>query len=142
MLSKSILVSEYPSLEVATYFIDNSFVTLIKTITPNQAHWPKLSVWTGENDGIVNPLNATMLAEQWALLLKATAKPKIDNKLGYSITRWNNMGTDVQVELIEVKDRDHGIMVNPNVEHGGEVSDYVLAAPLSTAKYVVEFWGL
>lgn len=118
------------------------FVTLIKTITPNQAHWPKLSVWTGENDGIVNPLNATMLAEQWALLLKATAKPKIDNKLGYSITRWNNMGTDVQVELIEVKDRDHGIMVNPNVEHGGEVSDYVLAAPLSTAKYVVEFWGL
>jgi hypothetical protein len=44
--------------------------------------------------------------------------------------------------LIEVASLGHGIMVNPLVENGGEISDYVLASPLSTVKHVVDFWQL
>lgn len=117
-------------------------VTLIEKITPNQTYWPKLSVWTGENDSIVNPSNATTLAQQWAQLSKVAAEPKMDKKIGYNITRWSNAHEEIQVELIEVKGRDHGLMVNPKVEHGGEVSDYVLAAPLSTALHVIKLWQL
>ncbi|MCI2282407.1 PHB depolymerase family esterase [Colwellia sp. MSW7] len=120
----------------------NELVNLIEKISPKQAIWPKLSVWTGANDSIVNPLNATMLAQQWAKLSNITANPIIDKQLGYQITRWNNTETNVQVELVEVDERGHGIMVNPNVAHGGEAADYVLAAPLSTAKHVVELWDL
>ena len=42
----------------------------------------------------------------------------------------------------EVADRTHGIMVNPNVENGGKESDYLLSSPVSTAKHVIDFWGL
>jgi len=33
-------------------------------------------------------------------------------------------------------------MVNPNEKNGGEVADYLLAAPISTVKYVISFWDL
>jgi len=120
----------------------DELVTLIKKINPKQTVWPKLSVWTGANDSIVNPLNSSMYAQQWAQLSKLEAKPIVENKSGYTITRWQNSVKEVQVELIEVMMRDHGIMVNPKVENGGEVSDYLLASPMSTAKNVIEFWQL
>jgi len=117
-------------------------VTLVKKLNPQQKTWPKLSVWTGENDSIVNPLNASMLAQQWANLSGLESKPYIDKKSGYSITRWQNSTKEAQVELIEVSELGHGIMVNPQVESGGEVSDYLLASPISTVKQVINFWQL
>ncbi len=120
----------------------DEFVTQIQKINPKQTVWPKLSVWTGVNDNIVNPLNSSMLAQQWAQLSIDKTKAAVDKQSGYTITRWQNADKEVQVELVEVMKRDHGIMVNPKVENGGEVSDYLLAAPLSTAKHVVDFWQL
>lgn len=115
---------------------------LAQKLNPEQIIWPKLSVWTGTSDNIVNPLNSLMLAQQWAKLSKLTAKPSVDKKLGYTVTRWQNTKKEISVELIEVAERGHGIMVNPTVENGGEVSDYLLASPVSTAKQVIDFWQL
>jgi len=120
----------------------DEFVTLIQKINPKQTTWPKLSVWTGANDKIVNPLNSSMLADQWAQLSGLDIKPTVNKKSGYSIISWSNTDNDLQVELVEVMKRGHGIMVNPKVKNGGEVSDYLLASPLSTAKHVIEFWQL
>ena len=120
----------------------DEFVTLIQKINTKQTVWPRLSVWTGVNDSIVNPLNSSMFAQQWAQLSRLVAKPIVDKKPGYTITRWQNTAKEAQVELVEIMERDHGIMVNPKIENGGEVSDYLLASPLSTAKHVVEFWQL
>jgi poly(3-hydroxybutyrate) depolymerase len=83
-----------------------------------------------------------MLAEQWAQLSKVTTKPTISKQSGYIITRWQKDDEKVQVELVEVLKRDHGIMVNPQVKNGGEAADYLLESPLSTAKHVIDFWQL
>ncbi|MBL4900302.1 MAG: PHB depolymerase family esterase [Colwellia sp.] len=120
----------------------DELVTLVKKLNPHQKAWPKLSVWTGANDSIVNPLNSSMLAQQWANLSALEKKPIINKKSGYTITRWQNSAKEVQVELVEVSDLGHGIMVNPQVENGGEVSDYLLAAPVSTVKHIIDFWQL
>ena len=120
----------------------DELVTQARNLNPKQLTWPKLSVWTGKNDSIVNPLNSLSLAHQWAQLSALTAKPKIEKKSGYTITRWQNAVDEVQIELVEVEKRDHGIMVNPETENGGEVADYLLASPVSTAKQVINFWQL
>lgn len=120
----------------------NELVTLINKIQPAQKDWPKLSVWTGANDSIVNPLNASMLAQHWSQLSKLTTPPIINKHKGYTISQWQNNERKVQIELVEVLNRDHGIMVNPELENGGEASDYLLTSPISTAKHVVKFWGL
>ena len=103
--------------------------------------WPKISVWTGVEDGIVNPLNSTMLAEQWVQLSGIESPPKRSENLGYKVTQWQH-DNDVSVELVEVLERGHGIMVNPKEKNGGEVADYVLSSPVSTAKHVIGFWNL
>ena len=118
----------------------DELMALVKKLNPKQTIWPKLSVWTGTTDGIVNPLNSSMLAQQWASLSGLVHKPIIHKKPGYTITHWHNSAKETQVELIEVDDRGHGIMVNPTVENGGKESDYVLASPISTVKHVIDFW--
>ena len=120
----------------------NELVSLVDKIQPAQEIWPKLSVWTGANDSIVNPLNASMLAQHWSQLSNLASPPIINKNDGYIISHWQNNKSNVQVELVEVLNRDHGIMVNPELENGGEASDYLLSSPISTAKHVVEFWGL
>ncbi|WP_114327742.1 extracellular catalytic domain type 1 short-chain-length polyhydroxyalkanoate depolymerase [Candidatus Colwellia aromaticivorans] len=120
----------------------DELATLVKNINPQQTNWPKLSVWTGENDSIVNPLNSSVFAQQWANLSTLENKPIINKKSGYTITRWQNSAKEARVELIEVSNLGHGIMVNPQVENGGEVSDYLLASPVSTVKHVIDFWQL
>jgi len=120
----------------------NELVALVNNINPTQTIWPKLSVWTGENDSIVNPLNSAMLAQQWASLSALERKPVISKKSGYTITRWYDSAKQAQVELIAVSDLGHGIMVNPQVKNGGVASDYVLASPISTVKHVINFWQL
>lgn len=117
-------------------------ITHVKNLNPTQKIWPKLSVWTGVNDNIVNPLNSSMLAQQWANLSALKSKPIINQKSGYTITRWKNSAQEIGVELVEVNDLGHGIMVNPNIENGGKESDYLLASPVSTVKHVIDFWQL
>lgn len=120
----------------------DELVALVRRLNPQQVTWPKLSVWTGENDSIVNPLNSSMLAQQWANLSALESKPIIKTMSGYTVTRWQNSAKEMRVELVEVSNLGHGIMVNPQVENGGEVSDYLLASPVSTVKHVINFWQL
>jgi poly(hydroxyalkanoate) depolymerase family esterase len=120
----------------------DELVKQVKKINGHQITWPKLSVWTGAIDSIVNPLNSSVLAQQWANLSALESKPIINKKSGYTVTGWQNSAKAVQVELVEVSGLGHGIMVNPQVENGGEESDYLLASPVSTVKHVVDFWQL
>ncbi len=105
-------------------------------------NWPRLSVWTGENDGIVHPSNATLLAQQWTQLMNIKTAAKHEKLAGYQISQWQNDLQQPQVELVQVANLGHGIMVNPSEKNGGEISDYLLAAPISTVKHVVKFWKL
>jgi len=120
----------------------DELVSLTKKLTTEQKVWPRLSVWTGAVDDIVNPLNSSSLAKQWASLWQISAEPIVINKTGYRVTQWQDEQKKVQVELVEIVKVGHGIMVNPNEENGGEVSDYLLASPVSTMKHVIEFWQL
>ncbi len=115
---------------------------LVNKSNPQQKNWPKLSVWTGEKDVIVNPSNANTLAEQWATLAEITAKPKVENEAGFTISTWKNKENKVHVELVVVANLGHGIMVNPNEVNGGVTADYMLESPISTVKHVIDFWQL
>jgi poly(hydroxyalkanoate) depolymerase family esterase len=115
---------------------------LVEKLNPNQKVWPKLSIWTGDNDAIVNPLNAITLADHWATLLGVTLIPQIKTKAGYTRKSWGDKQEKVQVELMTIANVGHGIMVNPKEVNGGEAANYLLESPISTAKHIVVFWHL
>jgi len=111
-------------------------------LNPKQKTWPQLLVWTGESDNVVNPINSSLLAQQWTKLIKTKLKIEQNECTSYQSTQWKDNLNQTQVELVQVAHLGHGIMVNPNEKNGGEVADYLLAAPISTVKYVISFWDL
>ncbi len=106
--------------------------------------WPKLSVWTGSNDQVVNPKNAQVLAEHWAQLSlhNGSKKAEVKQQPNYQISQWKNAQNQVQVELIELENIGHGIAINSQQENGGSAADFLLAAPLSAAIHIIDFWKI
>lgn len=104
--------------------------------------WPTLSIWTGDNDNVVNPINSSVLAKQWQALFGIDLTIKIMDKKSYRHTQWQNANKGTVVELIEVKNIGHGMMVAPKEENGGEVAPFLLATKISSAKQIVSFWKL
>ncbi|GGQ08059.1 extracellular catalytic domain type 1 short-chain-length polyhydroxyalkanoate depolymerase [Shewanella litoralis] len=113
-----------------------------KAIHPKQTRWPSLSIWTGDNDNVVSANNAKMLASQWQVLTQSNAKPTVTNESGYSISRWKDHQNNTSIELVMINNFGHGIAVNPDIKHGGEQSDFLLKAPISSVNEVIKFWGL
>lgn len=115
---------------------------LVTALNPQQSIWPKLSVWTGQQDAIVNPMNSMIFAQHWVNLTGIADTPNIEQSAEYTITTWKSNQEEPAVELVVVANLGHGIMVNPTEENGGEVADYLLSSSISTAKHIIDFWQL
>ncbi|GGB52357.1 LpqC, poly [Shewanella inventionis] len=113
-----------------------------KAIHPKQTRWPSLSIWTGDSDNVVSANNAKMLASQWQVLTQSNAKPTVTNGSGYSVSRWKDNQNNTVIELVTINSFGHGIAVNPDIKHGGEQSDFLLKAPISSINEVIKFWGI
>lgn len=102
---------------------------------------PRLSVWAGEKDRVVNPDNAHALAQHWAEL-NDLGSPKVVSKTGYEVSRWSDSGQNVQLELVEIENMEHGFPVNSATQYGGVESKYLPESPLSASVHLIDFWGL
>ncbi|WP_286263724.1 extracellular catalytic domain type 1 short-chain-length polyhydroxyalkanoate depolymerase [Thalassotalea atypica] len=121
--------------------LSNELTEQVRALNNYQGPWPSMSVWTGSQDKVVNPKNSQSLAEHWAQLIGLPANKKMELNQGYRVTRWGSTD-DSKVELLEIDNMTHGMAVNPAIEHGGSVAPFLLKSPLSTAKSLINFWGL
>jgi len=102
---------------------------------------PRLSIWTGEKDKVVNPANARALAQHW-VQLNGLGSPETVSKAGYKVSRWPDSGQNVQLELIEIENMGHGFPINLATQHGGVESEYLTESPLSASVHLIDFWGI
>ena len=108
--------------------------------------WPKLTIWFGNQDKIVNPVNSQLLAQQWLSLTGAhpTTIASDTNPVsnGVSVRQWRSDNKGVQLQLVEIDQIGHGMPVAPGEEGGGESGPYLLKSPLSAAIAITKFWLL
>jgi poly(hydroxyalkanoate) depolymerase family esterase len=108
----------------------------------NQVSWPTLSVWVGDNDKVVNPINSTILAKQGiGLFNKPLTVVKTQTK-SFSHTLWKDNNQNGVVELFEMNDLGHGMMISTKEQDGGIIAPYLLDSELSSAKEIIKFWNL
>jgi poly(hydroxyalkanoate) depolymerase family esterase len=108
----------------------------------NKVSWPTLSVWVGDNDKVVNPINSTILAKQWiGLFNKPLTVVKTQTK-SFSHTLWKDNNQNGVVELFEMNDLGHGMMISTKEQDGGIIAPYLLDSELSSAKEIIKFWNL
>ncbi|NMP31812.1 PHB depolymerase family esterase [Thalassotalea sp. M1531] len=103
---------------------------------------PRLTIWTGANDNIVNPKNSSALAKQWQHLTQITAQPEVTAKNGVTKQQWFGKDKQRALELVTIANVGHGIMVNPDINHGGVEGDYLLKSPIATMPEIIQFFGL
>lgn len=115
---------------------------LVHQINSSTNHWPKLSIWTGSQDTVVNPKNSQQLAIHWAELTQSSKQPIISKHPGYKVSQWQGQNKQVNVELIEIENMGHGIAVAPQKIDGGSEAPFVINTPISTVLYLLEAWEL
>ena len=114
----------------------------IKGLTSNRKIFPPLSVWTGDADNVVNPLNAKRLANSWGMITSPNVTAVKSIQQGYQRTQWLDEQGKIQVELVEIANLGHGIPVKSSEKNGGQQGPFLLEAPVNAAKSIIDFWQI
>jgi poly(hydroxyalkanoate) depolymerase family esterase len=104
-----------------------------------QGPWPRLAVWTGDNDRTVDPRNASLLAGQWAALHGVGAEPSAHEQVNATAERstWGPSANPT-IELWRVAGLAHGYPITAPVSP----AQWILPASVSATNEIARFWGL
>jgi poly(hydroxyalkanoate) depolymerase family esterase len=117
----------------------------VKEASDHANSWPIISIWHGDADRIVKPVNAERLMQQW------TGAHGIDSHADRQITVHGHVRKTYQdssgkdrVEVYLISDMGHGTPVDPGdeVPHCGEESYFFPDADICASYHIGTFWGL
>ena len=106
---------------------------------------PRLSIWQGDADLVVNPLNAGAIVRQWAAARGLAETPDETERLGRrarSIWR-SRQGGGVVLELNVVAGLGHGVPLATREDGAvGAAAPVMLEVGISSTREIAAFWGL
>ncbi len=107
--------------------------------------WPKVSLWQGDADVVVNPANQRELVKQWTNVLGIDDIPDTSNVLGNIERRvYQDASGAARLETYEIKGFDHAIAIDPGsgAEQCGITAPYIKDADICSSLKILEFWGV
>lgn len=118
---------------------------LVRAASPHRGPWPKVSVWHGDADTAVKPVNAEEIIKQWAdvhgLDLQPTIQMTVD---GYPRRVWQGPAGDELIESYTITGMSHGAALDPGAEphQCGTAAPFFNAVGISSTHRIADFWGL
>jgi poly(hydroxyalkanoate) depolymerase family esterase len=105
---------------------------------------PKLAIWHGGADPMVNVANATLLARQWAAAYGLSPAPdRTDLLFGGGRAIWHGADGEPAMEMIVLPAMGHGSPLSTRGEDGlGAVAPFMLEVGLSSTLEIARFWGI
>ena len=113
---------------------------LVRRASSHRGPWPRVSVWHGDLDATVKPINAESLIRQWSDLHGIDAAPIEDKVDGYPRKVWRRDGIDV-IESYTITGMAHGTPLATQ-KHGGKAGPFLLEAGISSSYHIAKFFGL
>lgn len=106
--------------------------------------WPRVSIWQGGEDRIVDPGNAQQLAAQWGAVQGLADTTVVETQglpPGVHHRAW---GDDPRppVELWTIDPMGHGFPIDGTGTNGSQPGFAVLEAGISATDHIARFWGL
>jgi poly(hydroxyalkanoate) depolymerase family esterase len=118
---------------------------LIRSASPHRGPWPKLSVWHGSADAIVNPRNAEEIVKQWTNVHDLSAEPDFVHQVrGHSRRVWRDQtGADL-IESYIISGMGHGVPLAQidGADHCGHAGAFHFNVGLSSTLQIAKFWGI
>lgn len=101
--------------------------------------WPRISIWHGSSDTVVDAGNADLLAIQWATVHGLSPAPSADfAESGVHYRTWKKGGA-AAVEQWLIPGMAHGYPINSTA---GSAGPYIVDAEISATRQIARFWGL
>ena len=109
--------------------------------TRNPRAWPRLSIWQGERDRLVDPRNAEALAAQWSAVHGFDGPPTAETSPRAGVRRrvWSTPRR-VAVEYWTIADMGHGFPVD--AADSGRDGFGISNVGLPAARLIAGFWGI
>ncbi len=118
-----------------------SWATLITTQLGHKGRWPRLSIWHGEADRVVDPGNGENLVRQWTALHGLDVAAAAEDQVSPGVTRrtWGNDAAPM-VEAWSIAGLDHGFPVGEDAARRRPASQWVLGAEVDATDAIARFW--
>ena len=118
---------------------------LIRSASPHRGPWPKISLWHGSSDAIVNPRNIEAALKQWIDAHGVSVRPRVEHKLaGHSRRVWRTEADDDVIEAITITGMGHGVPLaaGGDSERCGNAGPFHFDVGVSSSHHIVRFWGV
>jgi poly(hydroxyalkanoate) depolymerase family esterase len=111
--------------------------------------YPKVSIWHGDADTTVYPINQRELMEQWTNVHGTDQIPDIETTVnGYPYKAYKNASGDIVVETYTITGMQHGIAIDPQWNYPnstkpcGKLGAFILDTNICSTYYIAKFFGL
>jgi poly(hydroxyalkanoate) depolymerase family esterase len=118
---------------------------LVRKASDHRGRWPKLSVWHGSIDPVVNPANADEIVKQWLDVHDLPAAPMSEGIVnGHPHRVWWNADGETVVESYTITDMAHGTPLGlaDNDNRYGIEGAFLIEAGISSSWLIAKFFGL
>ncbi len=128
----------------------SELLEFVRSQNPNYKYqYPKISIWHGKKDHIVNPKNATIILQQWAAIhqIDTIADIQISNFKdigGIQYSGYNNSQNQTQIKLYLIDHLGHQILIAPGEQSfkGGKTGIFGVDRGFHSTFQVAQDFGL
>jgi len=118
---------------------------LVRKASHHKGKWPKLSVWHGSVDRVVDPANADEIVKQWLDVHRLQPQPMSEGIVnGHPHRVWWNADGETVVESYTITDMAHGTPLGlaDNDKRYGSEGAFLIEAGISSSWLIAKFFGL
>ena len=115
----------------------------VRHASKHRGPWPRVSVWHGDLDATVKPINADSIVQQWTNVHGIASDPQTETVDGYRRQVWRRDRADV-IESYTITGMGHGtpLATGPSDQAYGEAGPFLLEAGISSSWHIARFFGL
>jgi feruloyl esterase len=115
----------------------------VRAASGHRGAWPKISVWHGTGDPIVNPSNSEGIVRQWTNVHGLSDRPSHQELIGNHTRRvWSCSNGNTLVESFSISGMAHGVPLATTGESCGAAGAFFLDVGISSTHHIARFWGL
>jgi len=118
---------------------------LVREASSHRGPWPKVSVWHGDADSAVKPLNADEIIKQWTDVHGLSGPPHIERSVdGHPHRVWHGADGEHLVESYTIRGMSHGAPLSTGDEphQCGTPAPFFNEVGISSTYQIARFWGL
>lgn len=117
----------------------------VRAASAHAGPWPIVSIWHGDADYVVRPMNQAELMQQWTDVHGIDQAADVqDTVAGHPHRVYRDGAGRARVETYAIVGMGHGTPVDPGSGETqcGTAGAYVLDADICSSYYIARFWGL